>query len=102
MSSGEAELARLEQAPADPARAHALSTVLVLRAAVDADFHAGLQQWHELAKRVSAGDGDVSLTISGGTFHGPVMQGRDFSGISFTIGSQPPGAPGSATPPTQG
>jgi hypothetical protein len=44
--------------------------------------------------------GDVTNTISGGTQHGPVFQGRDFSGLTF--GSPPP-APLSqaASPPPE-
>lgn len=40
VGSGEAELARLEEAPADPARARALSTALAAWAVVDTDFSA--------------------------------------------------------------
>ncbi|MFJ9027383.1 hypothetical protein ACIRQP_02440 [Streptomyces sp. NPDC102274] len=93
VSSGEAELAELEGAPDDPARAQTLSTVLAVRAAVDADFHAGLQQWYEQAKLVRTGDGEVSNAISGGTFHGPTLQARDISGISFSVAPPPPPAP---------
>ncbi|OIJ68858.1 hypothetical protein [Streptomyces mangrovisoli] len=89
ISSGEIELAALTQAPADPARAQALSTALAVRAALDPDFHTGLQQWHEQAKLVRTGDGEVHNTISGGTQHGPVLQGRDFSGLSFTTPPPP-------------
>ena len=91
VSSGELELAALGQMPADPARAQALSTALAVRAAVDADFRSRLAAWQEQAKQVRTGDGDVSNTISGGTQHGAVLQGRDFSGISFT--TPPPPAP---------
>lgn len=93
VSSGEAELTRLEHAPADPVRAQALSTALAMRATADADFHAGLQRWYEQAKLVRTGDGEVHNEISGGTFHGPAVQGRDFSGVSFT--TPPPITPGS-------
>lgn len=99
MSSGETELARLEEAPSDPIHAQALSTALAERAAVDADFRSGLQQWHEQAKRVRTGDGEVHNEITGGTFHGPALQGGTFSGISFTT---PPPTPGNGEPPTQG
>ncbi|MEU2491069.1 hypothetical protein [Streptomyces sp. NPDC007883] len=101
-SSGEAELARLEEAPADPARAQALSTALAVRAVLDEDFATWLQGWHEQAKLVHRGDGEVDNTISGGSFSGPVLQGRDFSEITFT--SPPPTAPGNGTakPPAQG
>ncbi|MFD0417980.1 hypothetical protein [Streptomyces sp. NPDC127108] len=101
VSSGTTELEALQAAPADPARAQALSTALAVRAALDADFRTGLQQWHEQAKRVRTGDGDVSNTISDGTFHGPVLQGRDFTGISFTTPPPPPAAPSTGTPPPQ-
>lgn len=90
VSSGEAELVRLQEAPGDTARAQALSTALAVRAAVDAEFSSGLRQWHEQAKLVRTGDGDVHNTISGGTQHGPVLQGRDFSGLSFTASPPPP------------
>ncbi|MDT0483806.1 hypothetical protein [Streptomyces doebereineriae] len=83
VSSGEAELVGLQQDPADPVRAQALSAALAVRAALDADFATALQQWSEHARLVRTGDGDVRNEISGGTFNGPVLQGRDFSGISF-------------------
>ncbi|MGW3664061.1 hypothetical protein [Streptomyces sp. NPDC005141] len=103
VGSGEAELTGLAQAPADPGRAQSLSTALAVRAAVDADFHTGLQLWHEQAKLVRTVDGDVHNTISGGTFQGPALQGRDFSGISFTTPAPPSTAPGTGTgaPPVQ-
>jgi hypothetical protein len=82
----------LEQAPADPARAHALSTVLAVRAALDAGFRSDLQRWHEQAMLTRTGEGDVTNNIHGGTFHAPVQQGRDFSGTSFTSPASPPSA----------
>lgn len=93
VSSGAAELVRLEEAPVDPVRAQALSTALAVRAAADADFFSDLQRWHEQAKLLPTGDGDAHNMISGGTFNGPAVQGRDFSGLSFTT-NQPPPAPG--------
>ncbi|MCI4046132.1 hypothetical protein [Streptomyces sp. TRM75563] len=100
-SSGEAELVALDQAPADVTRAQALSTALAVRAAVDEEFRAELRQWHEQAKLVRNGDGKVINTISGGTQNGPVMQGRDFSGISVTTAPPPPAVPGDSTPRRQ-
>jgi hypothetical protein len=37
--------------------------------------------------------GDVSNTISGGTQHGPVLQGRDFTGLTFGAAQPPPRRP---------
>ncbi|OAH10246.1 hypothetical protein [Streptomyces jeddahensis] len=101
VSSGVAELAELERAPADPAPAQRLSTALAVRAAVDADFRAGLEQWNEQARLVRTGDGEVHNTISGGTFHGPTLQGQTFSRISFTTPPPPPADRGPDTPSTQ-
>ncbi|WP_324606057.1 hypothetical protein [Streptomyces sp. 351MFTsu5.1] len=81
MSSGEAELVALAQAPTDGHRAHALSTALAVRAALDADFRRALEDWWEQARRTAATG--VSNHISGGTFHAPVVQARDISGGSF-------------------
>lgn len=82
-SSGEAELVALQRDPADTSQAHALSVALHRRAEHDAVFRAGLEQWTQQAKLLRTGDGDVSNTISGGAQSGPVVQGRDFSGITF-------------------
>lgn len=81
-SSGEAELVVLEQAPSDEARAVALAKALVARAEADGEFREALQTWWEQASQIQVG-GDVANTISGGTQHGPVLQGRDFSGLTF-------------------
>lgn len=102
VSSGQTELVRLQETPGDVARAQALSTALAVRAVVDSEFSSGLQQWHEQAKLVRTGDGDVHNTISGGTQHGPVLQGRDFSGLSFTTTPPPPASPEGETRSTQG
>jgi hypothetical protein len=40
---------------------------------------------------VRAETGDVTNEISGGTFSGPVLQGRDFTDLTF--GASPPGPP---------
>ncbi|MFE9636993.1 hypothetical protein [Streptomyces sp. NPDC006463] len=102
VGSGEAELARLEQAPDDPTRAQALSDTLAARAAADPDFSAGLQRWwHEQVTLVRTGDGNVDNEISGGTFHAPVIQSRD-PNISFSNPPPPPSTPGTGTPPEQG
>ncbi|AZS76945.1 hypothetical protein DDE74_39765 [Streptomyces lydicus] len=100
VSSGEAELERLEEAPNDPARrqaAQALSAALAARAAEDPDFDAALQQWHEQVRPVRTGDGDVNVTISGGEFHGPQSVVRDVYGVPTV--TPPPPSPGAGTPP---
>ncbi len=94
VASGQHELDRLVESPADAARAQALSATLAARATADAEFSAGLQQWHEQASLVRTGDGDVHNTISGGTFLGPAVQGRDFSGLTFTTTAPPPAPDG--------
>ncbi|MET9015153.1 hypothetical protein ABZX74_30245 [Streptomyces olivaceoviridis] len=76
----------LQQAPGDVERAQVLSTVLAVRAALDENFRIGLERWHEQARLIRAGDGNVVNEINGGTFHEPVMQGRD---IFFTAAPRP-------------
>ncbi|MFB7459183.1 hypothetical protein [Streptomyces sp. NPDC056188] len=103
VSTGEAELIRLQEEPGDTARARALSTALTTRAAVDPEFSAGLRQWHEQAKVMRTGGGDAHNTVSGGTQYGHVVQGRDFSGLTFNTPAPPPPppAPGAETPSAQ-
>ncbi|MCD7442615.1 hypothetical protein K4B79_30900 [Streptomyces lincolnensis] len=96
--SGEAELALLEESPADPTRAQALSAILAARASVDADFETDLRRWRELAVSVRTDQSQVHNQISGGHFSGPVIQGRDFTGLSFT--TPPPHASGPETDST--
>ncbi|GAA1927897.1 hypothetical protein [Streptantibioticus ferralitis] len=90
VSSGQLELTALEDAPTDPMRAQALITALGVRAALDTDFRGLLTEWWQQAQTVSTAS-KVHNEISGGTQH-TVVQGRDFSNITFTV---PP-----ATPPT--
>jgi hypothetical protein len=92
LPSGSAELAALEQAPADERRAVALAEVLVARAAADSGFGEALQAWWEQASQIRIG-GDVTNTVSGGTQYGPVLQGRDFSGLTFGSPAGPPAPP---------
>jgi hypothetical protein len=82
LPSGSAELVALEQAPSDEQRAIALAEVLVARADADSEFGEALQAWWVQASQLSTA-GDVTNRISGGTFHGPVLQGRDFSCLTF-------------------
>ncbi|MGW6974292.1 hypothetical protein [Streptomyces sp. NPDC054952] len=97
VSSGEPELTRLSEDPGDQGRAQALSTALAVRAAVDQDFRAGLAAWQEQAALVRAGDGAVTNLVSGGTQNGPVLQGKDFTNLTFTTTAPPPSPP--ASPP---
>lgn len=88
LASGEAELVALREAPGEPALAQALSGVLVARAAVDPEFSAALDAWRRQCQALF--EGSVTNTISGGTQYGPVVQGRDFSGITFNSPPEPP------------
>ncbi|MFJ4695394.1 hypothetical protein [Streptomyces sp. NPDC088766] len=83
VAAGEAELVALSQAPHDEERARALSAVLLHRAEQDAVFRADLAQWWQRARTLSTGQGETTNTISGGTQRSQVLQGRDFSGITF-------------------
>ena len=83
LPTGEAELAALEQTPADERHAVALAEVLIARAGADAGFRRALEDWWEQASPIHACAGNVTNTISGGTQHGPVLQGRDFSNVTF-------------------
>ncbi|MEU8627217.1 hypothetical protein [Streptomyces sp. NPDC048669] len=81
ISSGELELADLENSPADPVRAQALATALGVRAALDAEFRALLEEWWQQAQ--SGSGSEVRNNISGGTQNAPVLQGRDFFRPTF-------------------
>ncbi|MEU6534555.1 hypothetical protein [Streptomyces sp. NPDC047000] len=88
-ASGEVELRALRDAPADIDRAHALSTALAVRAALDAGFREGLRQWAEEASTAVVVEPGVHNSIHGSTVHGTVIQaGRDVHGL-----------PASAPPP---
>ena len=89
---GAAELAALDQAPSDGRRAVTLAEVLVARADADQEFRRALEGWRDQASQLLAG-GHVISTISGGTQHGPVLQGRDFSGLTFGSSAMPSPAP---------
>jgi hypothetical protein len=92
--SGAAELAALEHAR-DQGTAVTLARVLLARADADPGFSAALSGWWEQAGPVRASIGNVTSTISGGTQHGPVLQGRDFTGLTFGAApAPPPAAPG--------
>ncbi len=87
--SGVAELMALEQAPADQGRAVALGQALLTRAGADPAFQRELESWWTQASQVHTGQGNVTSTISGGTQYGPVVQGRDFTGLTFNSGPPP-------------
>jgi hypothetical protein len=92
--SGEAELAALQGSPGDQAKAVALAEVLLTRAGGDPGFEQALQEWWEQAAPVREKTGSVTNTISGGTFSGPVLQGRDFTGLTFGATPPPASRPG--------
>jgi hypothetical protein len=92
--AGEAELAALQQAPGDRGKAVALAEALLARSGVDEEFRRTLESWWDQAEPVRASIGNVTNTISGGTQQGPVLQGRDFSNITFGAAPvTPPGPP---------
>jgi hypothetical protein len=92
--SGEAELTALQESPGDRARAVALAEVLLARAGGDAGFERALREWWEQAAPVREKTGNVANTISDGTFSGPVLQGRDFTGLTFGPSPDAPARPG--------
>ncbi len=80
--SSEAALAALEQHPGDVGSATELAGALITRAGTDSEFRHELAAWWEHARQVQLGD-HVSNAISGGIQYGPVLQGRDFTGLNF-------------------
>lgn len=96
VESGHAELEALQQSPADRQKAVALAQALLARANGDPDFDKALLGWWEQAKPVRAITENVTNTISGGTFNGPVLQGHDYSGLTFgsTTAESPASRPG--------
>jgi hypothetical protein len=81
--SGEAEQAALQRDPGDQRKAVALAEVLLARSGTDEDFQRALESWWGQAEPIRVSIGNVTNTISGGTQHGPVLQGQDFSNITF-------------------
>ena len=92
--AGEAELAALQETPGDQRKAMALAEVLLARSNVDEDFRQALESWWQQAEPIRVNIGNVANTISGGIQHGPVLQGRDYSNITFgTTPASPPAPP---------
>jgi hypothetical protein len=89
IKSGEAELLALETSPGDRQKAVALAEVLLARAGADAEFNQALGDWWAQAEPVRSRIGNVTNTISGGSFQGPTLIGRDFSNLTF--GATPAG-----------
>jgi hypothetical protein len=89
--AGTAELADLQRAPGDRQKAIALAEVLLARSGADPEFRQVLEAWWNQAKPIRVRIGNVTNTISGGIQQGPVLQGRDFSNITF--GATPSGSP---------
>ncbi|MER6911209.1 hypothetical protein ABT354_06010 [Streptomyces sp. NPDC000594] len=82
VSSGEQEIAALEHDPVDPVRAQALATALGVRAALDGEFRVLLDEWWQ---RTQAGSATVTVNNSVGTQTGTMVQGQEFSGLTFTM-----------------
>ncbi|MGW1813516.1 hypothetical protein ACWCQM_08075 [Streptomyces sp. NPDC002125] len=80
VSTGELELAALQEDSTDPNRSQALATALHVRAALDEEFRLRLDEWW---RRAQAAGGEAHNSVSGGTQNGPVIQGRDFSDLTF-------------------
>jgi hypothetical protein len=91
--SGEAELAALQRDPADRHAAVALAKVLLARSDMDIEFRRALESWWNQSQAIGMSTGNATNIVTGGTQHGPVIQGRDFTGIN--IGAAP------VTPPIQ-
>lgn len=87
---GEAELTALRESPDDRQKALRLAEALLARSEADAEFGQGLRNWWVQAEPLRDSAGDVTNTISGGTQHGPVLQGRDFTGLTFGATPAPP------------
>jgi hypothetical protein len=87
---GGEEFAALAAAPGDRAAAERLAGALAARAGADAGFRQVLETWREQAERAYPAAGSTVNHISGGTFHGPVIQGGTATGFSFGVPPAPP------------
>ena len=84
----------LQQSPGDRQKAVALAEVLLARAEADAGFDRALRDWWAQAEPVRREIGNVTNSISGGTQYGPVLQGRDFTDLTFGAAPRAPSGPG--------
>lgn len=91
ISSGEHEAAALECDPADPLRAQALATALGVRAALDGEFRALLEEWQRQQAAPTSGN-VVHNNVSGQVPNGQVVQGQNFSSLTFNL-TRAPAAP---------
>lgn len=78
----DASLTELEVAPADQGRVTALATALADRAEKDEAFAVELRTWLSNTRHALHLSDDQTTNIIGGRaqVHGPVFQGRDFTG----------------------
>jgi len=98
VTSGEAELAALLQTSQNQQKAVALAERLLTRAAADVEFDQALKDWWERAEPVRVKLGlTVTNIINGGRQYGPVLQGQNFSGITFGATA----SPSASSPPRQ-
>ena len=81
------------EAPANLAKDIALAEALLARSDADDEFRQALESWWQQAQPIRASIGKVVNTISGGTQQGPVLQGRDFSNITFSAAPATPPVP---------
>jgi hypothetical protein len=95
LPKGEAQLTAFQQAPTDRDTAVALAEALLARSGADAEFRRALESWWRQAEpiRTSLNIGNVTNTVSGGTQQGPVLLGRDFSNITFSVAPAAPLVP---------
>jgi hypothetical protein len=95
--SGGAQLVQLREQPDDAACAAELSRVLTARAVGDEAFRTALDSWRHGAEQLYPTHlvGTINNTVSGGTFHGPVIQ---TGGSVHLSGRTPPSSknPGAA------
>ncbi|MEU9608271.1 hypothetical protein [Streptomyces sp. NPDC048057] len=88
ISSGEREVAALEDNPADPLRAQALATAIGVRAALDSEFRTLLEEWQQQQAK-PASVSTIHNSVSGHVPNGQVVQGQNFSSLTFNLTRNP-------------